>query len=127
MKSVFIFLLFLIVGFGLIVGYAYWNHQQDDLFVPNSALTTKFSLTNAPVNSLKGNIITMSGMVTWLSRVAKNPVQLSVSRMIQQGEELGTGKDGNATVVIQNNSTLTLLPNSDVNFIQLLSEDLVFK
>ncbi len=125
MKSIVIFLLFLIVGLLATAGYKYWSYNQHVSTLSNSELTTKFSLNNAPTNSLKGKIASMSGTVNWLSRVAKKPVQLRFPRSVQQGEELGTAKNGSAAIVIQNAEAILLSPNSHVNFIQLLPINLV--
>ena len=120
MKSLIVFILSLIVGVVLVAGYAYLNHQYAFALVSNPTITTKFSLSNAPTDSLKGEIASMSGTVTWLSRVAKKPVLLIAKQSIQQGEELGTGKNGNAAVTIQNTVAVILSANSLVNFIQML-------
>lgn len=125
MKSLLIFLLFLVFGCVLVVGYEYWKYEQNFFINPNSPITTKFSLSNAPTESLKGNIATMSGTVTWLSRTAKNPVNLISLRSVQQGEELGTGKNGKVSILINNAAAVIMSPNSDVNFIQMLPINLV--
>jgi hypothetical protein len=120
MKSLLIFIIFLLFGLGIVFGYAYYTHQQNVLLNTNTAITTKFSLENAPAESLKGKISSMSGTVIWLSRTAKKPVKLLSPRTIQQGEELITGKNGEATVVVNNSAAVGMSPNSDINFIQLL-------
>lgn len=125
MKSVVIFILFLFLGFILFIGYSYWENEQNNFINPNSPITTTFSMNNAPSTSLKGTIATMSGTVTWLSRTAKNPVQLQSPRSIQQGETLGTGKNSNVGVLINNAAAVSLSSNSDVNFIQMLPINLV--
>jgi hypothetical protein len=127
MKSIIIFLLFFIIGVFAVLGYVYWNHQGAILNFSKPTITTKFSLANAPTDSLKGDIATMSGTVTWLSRVAKSPVKLKSPRSIQQGEELGAGKNSNVAVVIQNAEAIILSSNSLVNFIQMLPVNLVLE
>jgi len=124
MKSIAIFFLFLLAGFGIVTGHVYIQ-QQNPLFNPNSTITTKFSLANAPGESLKGKIATMSGTVIWLSRVAKEPVKLTSLRTIQQGEELTTGKNSKAGILINNSAAVILSANSDVSFVQMLPINLV--
>jgi hypothetical protein len=125
MKSLIIFSISLVVGFLLVTGYAYWNHQRTFALVPTPVITTKFSLANAPQDSLKGEIASVSGSVNWLSRVAKKPVLLTSKHSIQQGEELGTGKNGNAIVTIQHTTAVLLSANSHINFIQILPINMV--
>ncbi len=127
MKSVIIFLLFLLVGVAAVVGYSYWNHQSVAFILSKPAIATKFSMATAPIESLKGNIASMSGTATWLSRTAENPVKLKSPRSIQQGEELGTSKNGNVAVVIQNAEAIILSPNSLVTFIQMLPINIVLE
>ena len=128
MKRISVFVVSLLVGFVAIVGFAYATHEQHIIAasnVSNSPLTTKFSLVNAPSNSLKGKIASMSGSVLWLSRTARKPVQLHSSQAIQQGEEITTGKNGTASIVIKNTNEFILSENAHVNFIQMLPINLV--
>jgi hypothetical protein len=125
MKNILFFFVFLLVGTGLVFGYRYLTKQQTGFLLHQPKIATAFSLKNAPRDSLKGKIATMSGSVTWLSRVATRPVTLSAPGYIQQGESLGTGKNGKAGVVIQNSGEVILTPDSHVNFIQMLPVNIV--
>ncbi len=125
MKPVLLFLLFFLVGLAGVLGYRYWNQPQN-IFSTKPDLTTKFSLEKAPSESLQGNIATISGTVTWLSRTAAKPVQLKSPRRIQQGEEFSTGSNGRAVIRIKNDSSLLLSPNTHISIIQLLPENFVF-
>lgn len=125
LKTFLLFFVFLCIGLAIVLGNRYLTNQQP-LFVPSKpALTTKFSLQNAPIDSLKGNIATVSGGVKWLSRTATKPISLKAPRTFQQGEELSTGSDGKATLDIHNDS-LQISPNSHVSIIQLLPQNFVF-
>lgn len=127
MKRILLFILFFLIGCFSVIGYAY-IYQQKAFFSPSTPkITTKFSLANAPSESLKGNIASMSGTVNWLSRTASSSVRIEKPQTIQQGEELTTGKNGNAAVVIQNAEAIILSPNTDINFIQLLPINLVLE
>jgi len=123
-----IFLLFLLIGISGVGGYRYIIDQQKGsklIVVPT--VTTKFSLSNAPSDSLKGTIASMSGIVKWQSRVATKPVKITSPRIIQQGESLSTGKNGKTIVIIKNDSLLSLAPNTDISFIQLLPVNFVLE
>jgi hypothetical protein len=124
MKWFFIFILFFIVGVGLVIGYTYWNHQNPFNVLP-SPITTKFSLENAPEDSLKGTIASMSGTVNWQSRTAGHSVRLQSPRMIQQGEELSTGKNSIVRVVVQKAEEIIEFPDSHITFIQMLPINVV--
>ncbi len=67
----------------------------------------------------------MSGTVTWLSLDATKPAQIHATDVIQQGETLSTGENGEVVVTIKNEAAISFSPNTDVNFIQLLPINLV--
>ena len=127
MKRVLFFLLFLIIGFGITTFIMYSQQQQVKKQVEQQAKKTGFSLERAPSDSLRGTIASLSGSVQWQSRVATQPAELKTPRTIQQGEELWTGKDGSISVQLSNGHSITLFPNSHVNFIQTLPSSIVLK
>src|SRR5262245_2290273 len=55
-------------------------------------LHSKFSLANAPSESLRGNATNILGEVLWTSRVATEAARITTDQTIQQGESLETGK-----------------------------------
>ena len=114
------------IGLSIILSYRYWSPQQLLLGNVKPAITTKFSLKNAPSDSLQGFIATMSGNVTWLSRTSSKPVQLKSRQSIQQGEEISTGTNGQVVVRVQNEASLLLHPNTHVSIVQLLPQNFVF-
>ncbi len=126
MKAVLLFILFFLIGLTVVLGYRYWNQPQNIFSNAKPDLTTKFSLEKAPSESLQGNIATISGTVTWLSRTAAKPIKLTSLRTIQQGEDLTTGSNGIAVIRIKNDSSLFLFPNTHVSIIQLLPQNFVF-
>jgi hypothetical protein len=127
MKAFLLFLVFFLIGLAILLSYQYWNPQHLLLGYSKPALTTKFSLNNAPSDSLTGIIASMSGNVIWLSRTANKPVQLKAPRVIQQGEEVGTGSNGKAVIRIQNIASLLLHPDAHVSIVQLLPQNFVFQ
>jgi len=128
MKTVLIFLLFFFVGSAIVMGYHYWASFNNFNFNFNSkpAITTKFSLANAPSDSLRGEITSFSGTVDWFSRTAAKPVVITSVRSLQQGEKVSTGSNGKAQIIIQNDAAVSLSSDTDVSIIQLLPQNFVF-
>lgn len=120
MKNFIYFLLFLVTGFAVSACFFFFIYSK---YLPdnqNIEISTKFSLINAPEESLKANIATMSGTVYWLSRTAKKPIKLISPRKIQQGEELYTGNKSFVGITINKLEAIYLVSNSNINFIQML-------
>lgn len=98
----------------------------------NQAITTVqtptlFSLDQAPINTIKGEIISLSGEVKWQSRMATEPGQLTKDISIQQGESLRTDKGANLTMKFSSAGVITILPESEIEVVQTLPVNLVFK
>ena len=128
MKTVLLFLVSLFAGFTIISVYTYWHGQQlGNIIKPSNVVKTDFSLKNAPQKTLKGNVASTSGTVKWLSRVAAKSVQIHAPHKVQQGESLSTGKNSEAVVTINNAAAISILSNTDVNFIQLLPINVVLE
>lgn len=125
MKRILLFVLFCLLGFGITEGVMYVQHQQVQKRTAERAKTEGFSLERAPSNALQGKIVSLSGTVSWQSRIATQPAQIKEPRTIQQGEELRTGTNGSVSVQIMDGPTIILLPNSHVNFIQTLPTSIV--
>jgi hypothetical protein len=86
---------------------------------------TGFSLENAPTNSLTGQISSMSGTVRWESRVATEASVITAPQNIKQGEKIVTDIDGSVNLIISSGSAVMMPPNTDVDFVQLLPENLI--
>lgn len=125
MKAVLLFLVFFLAGIAVILSYQYLLPSQFHFPMLKPAITTKFSLANAPSNSIRGTIASMSGTINWLSRTADKPVTITSKRTIQQGEDLSTGQNGKAAVNIHNTALVSLSPNTHVSFIELLPQNFV--
>lgn len=126
MKSFFILVITLLIGFAATVGtYMMLHKQHVQLISPLSP--TQFSLANAPTESLVGTISALSGTVQWQSRTADNPIPLTSPRQIQQGESLFTGNDGSVALTFPAIATVTLLKNAQVNIIQTLPVNMVLQ
>lgn len=87
---------------------------------------TKFSLEQAPADSIRGEIISLNGEVEWQSRTATEPGQLPGGIKIQQGEKLVTKADGNMAIKLASAGTVTIFPDSELEVIQTLPINLVF-
>jgi hypothetical protein len=125
MRSFLLFLFFLLIGLSLVLMYNYWNTK---FFTVNTSpgVTTKFSLKDAPSESLSASVATLSGSVNWRSRISTNTIQLKMYQKVQQGEEITTGHNGKAGLKIQNDAFLLLEPNTHIAIIQLLPVNFVF-
>jgi hypothetical protein len=88
--------------------------------------TSKFSLDQAPSDSIRGIISEMSGSVWWESRMATTPAKLSGSTLIQQGEKIIASDAGKLTVSFASSSAIMLSPDTEVDVVQTLPTNLVF-
>ena len=95
------------------------------IVTPMSA--SAFSIEDAPSDSLRGKITSFSGDVFWQSRIATQPAQLTFERDILQGENLLTKETGNAGVAFKNTAGITILPDTEIAFIQTLPANVVIK
>lgn len=107
------------------------NHSRPERIITIGKKTgnfepTKFSLENAPSDSIKGQITGMTGDIWWQSRTATEPAQLTEAIAIQQGEVLIASEAGKLTASFNPALTLTLFPDTRVEIIQTLPLNLVF-
>jgi len=133
-KNVILFIIFFCIGFAAIFGYFYWKNT--DRAVKNISLSPlptnpvppepPFSLDQAPKNSIRGQISTMSGTIQWQSRTASEPAILSTPISIQQGEKLVTAEGGNSLVSFADHGTILILPKTDLSIIQTLPVNFIF-
>lgn len=126
-----LFLVSLFLGISLTILYF-------QLFTPHQATLTSqqikatlpktpaFSVANAPRDSLRGTMLSLSGTVQWESRTATTPATITTLQTLQQGEELTTQKDGKATIEFTPTCIITLSPSTNLSIIQTLPTNLVF-
>src|SRR6185437_11369459 len=126
MKLFLLFIVFFLIGLAIVLSNHYWNSQILPSGFSIPSVTTKFSLKNAPSESLRGTITSMSGDVNWLSRTDAKSTQLKTKQTVQQGEEVSTGNNGKAVINIKNTAVLAIQPNSHISIIQLLPQNFVF-
>jgi hypothetical protein len=125
MKQALLFILSLIIGIVVVlVSTIIFPHQSKLLASPLPQ--THFSLEDAPTDSLRGTIATFSGEVQWQSRTATMPAALTVTRTLQQGEEVVTGDDGTLTLLFPTLLRIALKPNTSLSALQTIPNALVF-
>lgn len=120
MRLALFFLLAICVGFAGTFAYRTYTKHQIETPAPST-----FSLENPPSNSLKGQITTFSGDAFLQSRTASLPAELTSLQEVVQGENLVTKDKGTITVAFANRETLTIAPNSEIDFIQTLPANIV--
>lgn len=127
MKRVFFFLYPLVAGFILIgLYFKFTGNKKPNVEIKIPFIGSQFSLENAPSQSFKGKIISMSGEVNWQSRVATESSRLTTNIELQQGESITIGPSGNIKVQFGNGAEISLLPKTKVDIIQTLPDDMVF-
>lgn len=127
MKKIFFFLYALVGGFILIgLYFRFTGTKKPNVEIKIPFIGSQFSLENAPSQSLKGKIISMSGEVDWQSRVATESSKLNTSTQLQQGENITTGPSGNIKVQFGNGAEISLLPKTKIEIIQTLADNIVF-
>ncbi len=94
---------------------------------PTPSFTTAFSLEQAPRDSVRGQIMKLEGLVLWQSRMATEPAQLREGTRIQQGEKIVTTENSSLKVHFASQSAILLNPESEVEIIQTLPIEHVFK
>ena len=118
----FLFLGFFAIG---ICGAVLYKSLFTSPMVSSSVKT--FSLAKAPSDSLSSSVISLSGDVTWESRIATAAVKLKNTQMLQQGESVSTEKNGTASLAFFQRVLLRLSPNTTISYIQTLPIDIVIE
>lgn len=126
MKNLLLFSCFLFLG--LLVVFLYKNYS---LLEPTTkiqtplAQTTPFSLAIPPKASLKGRMISLTGIVDWQSREATIPAALSQKQPVLQGEEYWTKDTGRLNILFPNIVQLFINYDTHISFIQTLPTNFV--
>lgn len=122
-----ILLLIVAVTFGaliVILGFLWIsprNTQILKIILPQSL----FSLEKAPVDTLSGEVASISGKIAWQSRIAPVAILINSPTKLQQGEEVDSYNDGNAFIDFPKVGTIVISPNTQINFIQTLPQNFV--
>lgn len=127
MKYLSLFLLFLLIGVGIVFGYSFWKKEKATVVTPVSPKEERFSIESPPKEARTGTVSTMSGQILWESRIATQPAEIRELKQVQQAETLETGKTGQAKVTFADASSVSLSPDSEIEFLQTLPVNFVFR
>jgi len=94
--------------------------------VSSTPVPLPYRFDAAPTSSLKASVLSKSGEVQYVSRVATEAAVLTVGTL-QQGEDILTGKDGRVEIQFTSSESARLSPLSQVNIIQALPEKIVLE
>lgn len=125
--------IFTLLGIVMILAGSYYflSKKTENTTIPLPEIfptpkVSSFSLENAPSESLKGQISTMSGEILWQSRISTEEAQISSPQLIQQGEKLETGKKSTLVLNYAGVVNITFSPETAIDIIQTLPSNLVF-
>jgi len=127
MKYLYLFLTFLLIGIGVAFGYSFWKKGKSTTITKISPTEEQFSIEPPPKQSMTGTVATMSGQILWQSRTATQPAEIKELKQVQQAELLATGKDSAISVIFKDAVTVNLSPQSEIEFIQTLPVNFVFR
>lgn len=123
-KNILIFLFSFLISAGVV----YKIMSDQNIIVPQLSFLepqTKFSIQNAPGESLRGKIVNLSGSVSYESRAANFGLSITSPTDIVQGDSLSTLGNGKAQVLFASIGTILFSSNTQVNFIQTLPQNFV--
>lgn len=122
-------IIFFVTGVAVVYLFLLWKRQEENVIqLPRQTRDRyTFSFDEAPKNSLRGKIVSMSGDVQWTSRTATEPAKLNTGISLQQGEKVSTGTDSLLTIDFSGAATATLSASSVIDIDQALPQNLVFK
>lgn len=126
-NTILIFILFSLVGFGGLYIYLNSNTKIKIVNLKEVFNSSKFSLLNAPSQSLKADVKNLKGDVLWKNRISDNATKIENLISIQQGEGIETGEDGSVDLNFLDTANIKVFPNTKLDIIQTLPADLVFK
>lgn len=123
----FLFLVFFLIGVLITAGYGLIATRTDSPIknIINIPALSGFSIENAPSQSIRGNILSMSGEVRWQSRVATEAAEITSSVILQQGEQIATGETGQVKIEFPGACLINIGSGAQIDFVQSLPVDLV--
>ena len=124
-KNILLFFIPLLVSSMVVVGAYLWISPRNAGILKPFFPKNYFSLSNAPLDSLKGNVASVSGKVGFVSRIASFATLINSSIKIEQGEEIDTYGNGETNIVFPKIGTIDVSANSQINFIQTLPQNFV--
>ena len=124
LKKLLLFLIFFSLGVALVF-VADFMVSNNTIQKLNPAIKSKFSIDNPPSDSLKGEISSLSGTVSFQPRSKDYATLINAPVEILQGEDLNTGGNGSATVIFDRIGEISLSENTQISFIQTLPQNFV--
>lgn len=118
----FSFVIFSVVG--IILGIIIMLLLPNFVLFPAKIQSSLFSIEHAPKKSIQAQIISYTPDVSWESRVATIPAELTNTVSISQGEEIDTGS-GSAIIALDPFGTISVAKDTTIDFIQLLPFNMV--
>jgi len=125
MKNILIFLAYFLLGIFLIFSFRKFTQAISSQKLKSPLPIFSFSLDNAPSESLKGQLISLTGEVDWQSRTATEPAKITKPILIQQGEGIKTLDTGTATIVFPKAVNIIISPKTELNIIQTLPNNIL--
>lgn len=127
MKSFAVFSLYFSLGLFLIFSYKRVIQTVTSQQLKTPISSSSFSLENAPSESLRATIVSLSGDVSWQSRTATQPAEIFKPIQIQQGEKIVTKENGRAKIVFSGKAEIILNPKTEIDFIQTLPGNILIE
>lgn len=129
-KYLLLFLVILAVVGGGVYLYKIKNKESAVIISPlakdDAPKTSAFSIENAPTESLRGKIATMSGEINWQGRIATEASKISSPMTIQQGEKLITKDVSTLSLVFADACSVEFSPDTEIEVVQTLPQNIVF-
>lgn len=126
MKTLIFFISSLLLGIAIMFTFKIGIRQTTKVISPNPK-NFSFSLRNAPSETIKGKITSLTGDIGWQSRVATEPAKIKIPQDLQQGEGIVTEKNGKAVIQFGSYFASNLAANTSLEFIQTLPSQFVIK
>jgi hypothetical protein len=120
MKNLVMFLLYVLLGVFIVISYKKVIQALSSQEFKTPLATSSFSLENAPSESMRATIVSLSGEVGWQSRIATQPARITEPIQIQQGEKILTKEDGLVKMVFTKKANIIINPNTEIDLIQTL-------
>ncbi|CAN5281734.1 hypothetical protein BH10PAT1_BH10PAT1_6580 [soil metagenome] len=127
MKFVIVFIISTLIGVGGVFAYHHFTmHPNEPITnIVNTISQPEFKIENAPVGSVRGNILQMNGGIQWTSRTATEASELKTAIVLQQGESIQTEKNSNINIEFPNETLISVNPETQIDFIQTLPDNFV--
>jgi hypothetical protein len=121
MKNLVMFLLYVLLGLFIVISYKKIIQVLSSQEFKTPLAASSFSLENAPNESMRATIVSLSGEAAWQSRIATQPAQITKPIQIQQGEKIVTKEDGLVKIIFTKKANITINSNTEIDLIQTLS------